>query len=889
MTDAKKGVAGGTAAPDLWVEEVALLAAYARARARQPANAASPQPVVRVAPVSTTASKPSIEEVAKALQSQNQKTKASAHPPKHRPKRMKIAVTAETTAPRPDVHGETISSNPYETLSFPKSLQSASVSLSGIPKRPRDSGLLPSLEKAMHIFDSDGSLFKKRVPLPSSVGAALDPSWIMSVKSRHMDELDQAKSDLCATKNQLDPLVAKFGRDSWSQHTAALNPSGLVVRQLRQAAHIEMGTNAWTKLFEIVAQFPDSIPSTAVRRGQIRSLHLCEAPGAFVCALNHYVRTQFPDVVFNWYASSLNPYHDANENVWMVRDDKFIKKTRQHWLFGADDTGQMMDINNIRDIWRRVGANEESLVDIVTADGSLDSIAQPNEEETVSLPLIYAEVVCALGCLNLGGTLIFKVFSLLESQSISLVYLISALFGSVDVVKPMTSRPANGELYVVARDYRGAPATLLDRLCHFVSDPSSFPVDLAIVDYEHIPSDFVDQAVSAALYFQKFQIEAIDANVAHFHKMSQQERDDFQGARWKVAHQFLADFNVKPLPPTSRLIHDEYVDGTRGASIPTSHHGNNPVHGRGTTDAAVLHYLHPGDERSGSVRGKRPRQAEATTPVEMSPASSSPMIPTPSSVSSGESPSPNVSRSYMVKCPAMADRLEEIAFNLMNAPFDTVAQRLQGSALRESDLSVISASSYCMTWLPAAPLSFLFILAEGSFIFPLDRSSAPIRVQELEFPRRKKGGFVDQTIACGHLVCDVDAQDKIDRFLITDVLVFEGHHLVSEALQLRLEIARVELINPLKQRALDAGQKPPLSLRAMPVFSLEQIAPLQSILKSVTHDTRGIVLLRTAKRTGADSVARYTVDIAGRSSAPSSETFPEDALFAAIRTLTKHA
>lgn len=75
----------------------------------------------------------------------------------------------------------------------------------------------------------------------------------------------------------------------------------------------------------------------------------------------------------------------------------------------------------------------------------------------------------------------------------------------------------------------------------------------------------------------------------------------------------------------------------------------------------------------------------------------------------------------------------------------------------------------------------------------------------------------------------------------------------------------------------------------MPVFSLEQIAPLQSILKSVTHDTRGIVLLRTAKRTGADSVARYTVDIAGRSSAPSSETFPEDALFAAIRTLTKHA
>ena len=61
------------------------------------------------------------------------------------------------------------------------------------------------------------------------------------------------------------------------------------------------------------------------------SVHLCEAPGAFIAATNHYVRTHRPTWWWDWLAISLNPYYEGNDQYAMIDDDALIGNTLDHW------------------------------------------------------------------------------------------------------------------------------------------------------------------------------------------------------------------------------------------------------------------------------------------------------------------------------------------------------------------------------------------------------------------------------------------------------------------------------------------------------------------------------------------------------------------------------
>ena len=64
-------------------------------------------------------------------------------------------------------------------------------------------------------------------------------------------------------------------------------------------------------------------------------VHLCEAPGAFISATNHYVRTHRPTWWWDWVAISLNPYYEGNDQFAMIDDDKLIGQTLDHWWGGS--------------------------------------------------------------------------------------------------------------------------------------------------------------------------------------------------------------------------------------------------------------------------------------------------------------------------------------------------------------------------------------------------------------------------------------------------------------------------------------------------------------------------------------------------------------------------
>ena len=77
-----------------------------------------------------------------------------------------------------------------------------------------------------------------------------------------------------------------------------------------------------------------------------------------------------------------------------------------------------------------------------------------NQQERLSLNLIFAQICYAIAMQKKGGTFIIKLFDIFTSATIDLVYILSTLYDRTYIVKPHTSRAANSERYMVCKNFR---------------------------------------------------------------------------------------------------------------------------------------------------------------------------------------------------------------------------------------------------------------------------------------------------------------------------------------------------------------------------------------------------------------------------------------------------
>ena len=88
-----------------------------------------------------------------------------------------------------------------------------------------------------------------------------------------------------------------------------MHPSKLTLTRLRSEHNIPLLTQAWLKFFEILVEFPE-----LTNAENLKSLHLCEAPGAFISALVHFTKKPV-----DWFGSSLNPWHEGKFNILLQK------------------------------------------------------------------------------------------------------------------------------------------------------------------------------------------------------------------------------------------------------------------------------------------------------------------------------------------------------------------------------------------------------------------------------------------------------------------------------------------------------------------------------------------------------------------------------------------
>ncbi|KAM9461177.1 cap-specific mRNA (nucleoside-2'-O-)-methyltransferase 2 [Clarias gariepinus] len=394
------------------------------------------------------------------------------------------------------------------------------------------------------ILEEVKQLFMKvrRYSAPPGDGWCLpDPNVALCDRPWSHPPLQALKNSLNEVKNQLSDKDLPV----WHQHTCSTNRAGTVTSHLRETANAELCTQAWAKFYEIQGTF-GLLSDTALQNGEPNSVHLCEAPGAFISALNHFLQTSRLHCDWTWAANTLNPYHEANGRSCTIADDRLIAHTLPWWFFGSDNTGDIMVQKHLLELQKFVSNMHN--VDLVTADGSFDCQGDPGEQESLVAPLQYCETVCALLLLSPGGSFVLKMFTLFEHSSICLLYLLVCCFHSVHVFKPATSKSGNSEVYVVCLDFKSKTdiRPLLSKLIrNYGPDMVS---TVALFPKRCIPKSFLRQHADICAFFHQLQINTIQENLRLFTSMTSEQRRHLDQLRECAAQFYVQRFQVQFLP-----------------------------------------------------------------------------------------------------------------------------------------------------------------------------------------------------------------------------------------------------------------------------------------------------------------------------------------------------
>ena len=236
-----------------------------------------------------------------------------------------------------------------------------------------------------------------------------------------------------------------------------------------------------------------------------------------------------------------------------VVDDRLIVHTLENWCFGTDNTGDLTKQNNLCDLMRRV--EQMGSVKLVTADGSFDCQAEPAEQEKMTHPLHLCEAAAALSILAPGGSLVLKKFTLFESETVCLMYLLCCVFKYVHVYKPATSKQGNSEVYIIALSYCGQDhfREHLEKVveaawCGHQVLQTMFPEEM-------IPEDFIEQVKECSSKFMAYQTQSIKRNLLLFEDMSEKQKQLNELLKAKATSLFFERNYCAPIPKWQTLTH----------------------------------------------------------------------------------------------------------------------------------------------------------------------------------------------------------------------------------------------------------------------------------------------------------------------------------------------
>ena len=150
-------------------------------------------------------------------------------------------------------------------------------------------------------------------------------------------------------------------------------------------------------------------------------------------------------------------------------------------------------------------------------------------------------------------------FTMFESATICLLYLLYNCFESLHIFKPCTSKSGNSEVYVICLKYKGKEDFLQirDKLLTYYENPNS---NFVMFSLEAVPNKFISQVEECNMFFMSKQIKTINDNVYCFKNVLPNEYRKNEDIKNGISQCFMHKYNIRIIDKVKYLTDRKYYN-----------------------------------------------------------------------------------------------------------------------------------------------------------------------------------------------------------------------------------------------------------------------------------------------------------------------------------------
>lgn len=364
-----------------------------------------------------------------------------------------------------------------------------------------------------------------------------NPSLNFSVlkKRYELEKLHYSEGRLRSSFRVLDSISEK----DYENITKEIKEFGYLKTIVSNNFSLTSISQAFLKLYEILTIFD----LLKIKSEVHRTYHLCEAPGQFILATNHYLKTKTNNKIYDWNAQSMNP---KNKN-FLQDTYKLIKKYKERWDFGLTNSGDITETKNIEYYSKQLENR-----DLVTFDCgfSFNTKTLETYQDRATAKINFDQIFIILNGISLGTNVVIKVF-LPQSINyiVSLNYILYCCFKELFIYKSFLN-PSSSEIYIICKNFTNKLSnSQLKKLEKIRSD------DLKETGFVKIPKDFLEEYQENLNYFIQKNIDAITRINYYYNNKDLLENKSFiNQIKKKNATKWIKNFDIEKINKSDVLI-----------------------------------------------------------------------------------------------------------------------------------------------------------------------------------------------------------------------------------------------------------------------------------------------------------------------------------------------